>query len=67
MKVEPPISAAEREQILAAVKTEDQNKTVEEVLQPVASQAEQAQVVAELKKLHHKALKLSILMMAKLS
>lgn len=51
VKVEPPISAAEREQILAAVKTEDQNKTVEEVLQPVASQAEQAQVVAELKEI----------------
>lgn len=51
VRVEPPISAAEREQILAAVKTEDQNKTVEEVLQPVASQAEQAQVVAELKEI----------------
>lgn len=47
--VEPPLSAAEREQILAAVKAEGANKTVEQVLQPVASKAEQEIVVAELK------------------
>ena len=49
INVEPPLSAAEREQILAAVKAEGQNKTVEQVLQPVASKAEQDQVVAEIK------------------
>lgn len=47
--VEPPLSSAEREQILAAVKAEGANKTVEQVLQPVASKAEQEIVVAELK------------------
>ncbi|MEZ2902729.1 LysM peptidoglycan-binding domain-containing protein [Acinetobacter terrestris] len=47
--VEPPLSTAEREQILAAVKAEGANKTVEQVLQPVASKAEQDKVVAELK------------------
>ncbi|WP_425917678.1 LysM peptidoglycan-binding domain-containing protein [Acinetobacter sp. TSRC1-2] len=49
--VEPPLSSAEREQILAAVKAEGENKTVEQVLQPVASKAEQDKVVAELKAL----------------
>ncbi|MGE8561555.1 MAG: LysM peptidoglycan-binding domain-containing protein, partial [Acinetobacter sp.] len=49
--VEPPLSSTEREQILAAVKAEGENKTVEEVLQPVASKAEQDKVVAELKAL----------------
>ncbi|TCB54024.1 LysM peptidoglycan-binding domain-containing protein [Acinetobacter terrestris] len=47
--VEPPLSKVEREQILAAVKAEGENKTVEQVLQPVASKAEQDNVVAELK------------------
>ncbi|WP_407307643.1 LysM peptidoglycan-binding domain-containing protein [Acinetobacter sp.] len=47
--VEPPLSKVEREQILAAVKAEGENKTVEQVLQPVASKAEQDKVVAELK------------------
>ncbi|CAB1214500.1 LysM peptidoglycan-binding domain-containing protein [Acinetobacter bouvetii] len=47
--VEPPLSANEREQILAAVKAEGENKTVEQVLQPVASKAEQEKVVAEIK------------------
>lgn len=51
VRIEPAISAAEREQILAAVRAEGDNKTVDEVLKPVASQAEQAQVVAELKQL----------------
>lgn len=49
--VEPPLSTVEREQILAAVKAEGANKTVEQVLQPVASKAEQDKVVAELKAL----------------
>ncbi|MHA3890886.1 LysM peptidoglycan-binding domain-containing protein [Acinetobacter sp. GXMZU3951] len=49
VSVEPPISAAEREQILATVKAEDATKTVDQVLQPVATKAEQEQVVAELK------------------
>ena len=49
--VEPPLSSAEREQILAAVRAEGENKTVEQVLQPVASKAEQDKVVAELKAL----------------
>jgi LysM repeat protein len=47
--VEPPLSAAEREQIMAAVKADGENKTVEQVLQPVASKAEQEKVVAEIK------------------
>lgn len=47
--VEPPLSSVEREQILAAVRAEGANKTVEQVLQPVASKAEQDKVVAELK------------------
>ncbi len=51
VKVEPPISAQEREQILAAVKVEGQNKSIDEVLQPQASQAEKDEVVAELKAL----------------
>ncbi|WP_155858103.1 LysM peptidoglycan-binding domain-containing protein, partial [Acinetobacter sp. SFB] len=38
-------------QILAAVRAEGENKTVEQVLQPVASKAEQDKVVAELKAL----------------
>ena len=51
ISVEPALSAAEREQILAAVKAEGENKTVEQVLQPVASKAEQEKVVEELKAL----------------
>ena len=51
VSVEPPISAAEREQIRAAVQAEDATKTVEQVLQPVATKAEQEQVVAELKEI----------------
>jgi len=47
--VEPPLSATEREQIMAVVKAEGENKTVEQVLQPVASKAEQEKVVAEIK------------------
>jgi LysM repeat protein len=43
------LSAAEREQIMAAVKADGENKTVEQVLQPVASKAEQEKVVAEIK------------------
>lgn len=48
VRIEPPISAQEREQLQAAVKAENQSKSVEEVLQPKASQAEKDQVVAEL-------------------
>ncbi|OTG69192.1 lytic transglycosylase [Acinetobacter sp. ANC 4470] len=47
--VEPPLSVREREQILAAVKAEGENKTLEQVLQPVASKAEQEKVVEEIK------------------
>jgi len=47
--VEPPLSATEREQIMVVVKAEGENKTVEQVLQPVASKAEQEKVVAEIK------------------
>ncbi len=51
VSAEPPISAAEREKIAAALKAEDASKNVEDILQPVASQAEQDQVIAELKRL----------------
>ena len=51
VRTEPAISTTEREQILAAVRAEGRNKTVDEVLKPVASQAEQAKVVAELKQI----------------
>ena len=49
--VEPAITAAEREQILAVVKAEGFTKTVDEVISPVASKEEQDQVVAELKQI----------------
>lgn len=51
VSVEPPISAVEREQIMAAVQAEDATKTVDQVLQPVATKAEQEQVVAEIKQI----------------
>lgn len=51
IQVEPPISAAERQQIQQGVAAQDMNKTVDEILQPVATPAEQAQVVEELKAL----------------
>jgi LysM repeat protein/soluble lytic murein transglycosylase-like protein len=51
VSVEPPITAAEREKILAAVKAEGATKTVDEVLKPVASKDEQDLVVAELKQI----------------
>ncbi|WOE31783.1 MULTISPECIES: LysM peptidoglycan-binding domain-containing protein [unclassified Acinetobacter] len=47
--VEPPISETEKAQILAAVKAEGASKTVDEVLKPIASKAEQDLVVEELK------------------
>lgn len=47
--VEPALSAAEREQILATIRAEDENKTVEQVLQPIATKAEQQKVVEEIK------------------
>lgn len=49
VKMEPPISAAEREKILAAVRAEGEKETVDQALQPQATQAEKDQVVAELK------------------
>ncbi|MCP5775081.1 hypothetical protein NL389_35200, partial [Klebsiella pneumoniae] len=49
IQVEPPISAAERQQVEQAVIAQDIQKTVDEILQPVATPAEQAQVVEELK------------------
>lgn len=51
IQVEPPISAAERQQVQQVVTAQESNKTVDEVLQPVATPAEQAQVVEELKAL----------------
>ena len=51
IQVEPPISAAERQQVQQAVTAQEINKTVDEILQPVATPAEQAQVVEELKAL----------------
>ena len=49
--VEPPLSAAEKKQILLAVEAEGSQQTVDQVLQPVASKAEQEQVVAEIQKI----------------
>ena len=49
VKMEPPISASEREKILAAVRAEGEKETVDQALQPQATQAEKDQVVAELK------------------
>lgn len=49
VRVEPPISAKEREQIVAAVKAEGLKENVEQVLQPQASQAEKERVIAEIK------------------
>lgn len=46
---EPPISRAEREQIVALVKKEGEKETVNQALEPQPSQAEKDQVVAELK------------------
>ncbi|MGE8538745.1 MAG: LysM peptidoglycan-binding domain-containing protein, partial [Acinetobacter sp.] len=51
IQVEPPISAAERQQVQQAVTAQEINKTVDEILQPVATPAEQAEVVEELKAL----------------
>ncbi|QEK36273.1 LysM peptidoglycan-binding domain-containing protein [Acinetobacter johnsonii] len=51
VSVEPPISAVEREQLTAAIQAEGQTKTVDEVLKPVATKAEQAEVVAEIQAL----------------
>lgn len=51
VKLEPPLSDREKAQILAAVKAEGNSKTVDEVLQPVASKAEQDLVVEELKRI----------------
>ncbi|MFV5360979.1 LysM peptidoglycan-binding domain-containing protein [Acinetobacter oleivorans] len=49
VKMEPPISAAEREKILAAVRAEGEKETVQQALEPQPTQAEKDQVVAELK------------------
>ncbi len=49
VRTEPPISAVEREKILAAVRAEGEKETVEQAFQPQATQAEKDQVVAELK------------------
>ncbi|MDM1324166.1 LysM peptidoglycan-binding domain-containing protein [Acinetobacter pseudolwoffii] len=51
IQVEPPISAAERQQVQQVVTAQETDKTVDDVLQPVATPAEQAQVVEELKAL----------------
>ncbi|MBJ9952974.1 MULTISPECIES: LysM peptidoglycan-binding domain-containing protein [unclassified Acinetobacter] len=47
--VEPPISAREKAQILAAVKAEGEKETVKQVLEPQATQAEKEEVVKEIK------------------
>ena len=47
--VEPPLSAREREQIMAAVKAEDEKLTVKQVIEPQATQAEKDEVVKEIK------------------
>jgi LysM repeat protein/soluble lytic murein transglycosylase-like protein len=49
IKVEPVISVKEREQLQAAIQAENKTVTVDEVLQPVATAAEQAAVIEELK------------------
>ncbi|MCH7314287.1 LysM peptidoglycan-binding domain-containing protein [Acinetobacter sp. ANC 3882] len=49
VKIEPPISFKEREQITAAIKEEGKKETVAQVLEPQATQAEKDQVVAEIK------------------
>lgn len=51
VSAEPPLSAKEREQIMAAIQAEGETKTVDEVLKPVATKAEQDEVVQELKAL----------------
>ena len=48
ISVEPAISAAERAQLQAALKADEQTATVEDVLEPVATVAEKAAVVKEL-------------------
>lgn len=48
VSAEPPLSSQERSQIMAAIKAEGETKTVDEVLKPVATKAEQEQVVQEL-------------------
>lgn len=49
VKIEPPLSIKEREQIIAAVKETGDKKTVTQILEPQATQAEKDQVVAEIK------------------
>ncbi|MCH7337451.1 LysM peptidoglycan-binding domain-containing protein [Acinetobacter sp. NIPH 2699] len=49
VNIEPPISTTEREQIVAAMKVEGEPKSVTQVLEPQATQAEKDQVVAEIK------------------
>ena len=67
VKVEPPISSKEREQIIAAVKEEGKKETVAQVLEPQATQAEKTKLLLKLKRLRRKELKLLIHLMAKLS
>ncbi|RKG33366.1 LysM peptidoglycan-binding domain-containing protein [Acinetobacter guerrae] len=49
VSAEPPISKAEREQIVTLVKQEGGKETVKQALEPQPTQAEKDQVVAELK------------------
>ena len=52
ISTEPPITDAERQQILAALKIEENaTQKVQDVLKPVATEAEQAAVIAELKQI----------------
>ncbi|MBF7688640.1 LysM peptidoglycan-binding domain-containing protein [Acinetobacter rathckeae] len=49
ISVEPPISVKERDRIVAEIKADDAKETVSSVVQPVANNAEQQQVISELK------------------
>ena len=51
VRTEPAITALERDYIMAGLRAEGDSQTVDEVLKPVASEAMQAQVVAELAQL----------------
>lgn len=45
MRTEPPISATEREKILAAVRAEGEKETVDQALEPQATQAEKIKLL----------------------
>ena len=49
VRTEPPITAAERAQILGMIKQEGSHESVQQALEPMPTQAEKDQVIAELK------------------